>query len=594
MGVKERILTLTKELIKIESVSSDLEKQHEIMDFVEDYVKKNVKKEYFLERFEFEWTPSMVVKNFDWRKADIVMCGHLDVVAPSENWQFAPYEKDWKLYGRWSWDMKSGCAVIIELMIEFLNKSFDDKKVILMLTSDEEIWWDKWVGKLVELGYVWDVTLIPDWGSTCEIICKEKWVYMIEFEMYWKSCHSSRPWTWEDAIRKTINFYDELKSIVESNDVIYWGKNNRWGTSVVMTKMSWWKSMNTLCDFVKAHIDIRYTEETSIKELDKITDKLLKKYSWKRTLSLNANLLYTDEENKYIKRYKKVCEQNMWTDVKLWLGHGASDWRYFWDKWSAVFIHKAQSFQEHSKWECVVIDDLEKIYSSYKEFIEWWEDEKYNKLRKIGVFDNVKKLKSLTWNEVIKKAGDNIKLIWYWGLLNIDTHKWDYNSKPVVFYGFKRVYNLQLLGDRDNESFVNFLNLYMSRYWVVESEEFETMRKNNICAMNCVFTWDRNDVVNGLLLTIPKENLEHHMIRDGYYNLVEVDYDYVSGETWELTKSGEKAYIVVAKEDRITDKWVPLKWYQVRWRESSYSFWKYFWELFDKNVYDTEGNLVKI
>jgi hypothetical protein len=40
--------------------------------------------------------------------------------------------------------MKSWCAIIIELMIELINSWFKDKKIMLILNTDEEIWWFNW------------------------------------------------------------------------------------------------------------------------------------------------------------------------------------------------------------------------------------------------------------------------------------------------------------------------------------------------------------------------------------------------------------------------------------------------------------------
>jgi succinyl-diaminopimelate desuccinylase len=51
--------------------------------------------------------PSIVIKNFDGKKANIIMNGHYDVVPPSEDGQFEPKEIDGKIYARGSGDMKA-------------------------------------------------------------------------------------------------------------------------------------------------------------------------------------------------------------------------------------------------------------------------------------------------------------------------------------------------------------------------------------------------------------------------------------------------------------------------------------------------------
>jgi hypothetical protein len=65
MYKKDNIINLTKQLIMIESVSSDIEKLHKVIDFVETYIKENTNKRYFIEKLEFNKKPSLIIKNFD-------------------------------------------------------------------------------------------------------------------------------------------------------------------------------------------------------------------------------------------------------------------------------------------------------------------------------------------------------------------------------------------------------------------------------------------------------------------------------------------------------------------------------------------------
>jgi acetylornithine deacetylase/succinyl-diaminopimelate desuccinylase-like protein len=65
MQISERILELTKHLIMIESVSSDIEKLHKIVNFVENYLKENITEKYFIEKLEFNKKPSFIIKNFN-------------------------------------------------------------------------------------------------------------------------------------------------------------------------------------------------------------------------------------------------------------------------------------------------------------------------------------------------------------------------------------------------------------------------------------------------------------------------------------------------------------------------------------------------
>lgn len=74
----------------------------------------------------------------------IVLCGHIDVVPPGDEaaWSsdpFVPVEKDGKLYGRGTTDMKGGVAALTTAAIDFVTANPEHPGTLaLALTSDEE------------------------------------------------------------------------------------------------------------------------------------------------------------------------------------------------------------------------------------------------------------------------------------------------------------------------------------------------------------------------------------------------------------------------------------------------------------------------
>ena len=75
---------------------------------------------------------------------ELILCGHIDVVPPGDEtaWSsdpFVPLEKDGKLYGRGTTDMKGGVAALVTAAIEFVKANPDHPGTIaLAFTSDEE------------------------------------------------------------------------------------------------------------------------------------------------------------------------------------------------------------------------------------------------------------------------------------------------------------------------------------------------------------------------------------------------------------------------------------------------------------------------
>jgi len=352
------------DLLKIPSVSSNIEKINEIINYVEEYFKNT---NAIIEKFEFNKKPSIIIKNFEGKKWDIVLNWHLDVVPPSEENQFIPYKKDWKIYARWAWDMKSGVVVMMKLMKDLLQKWFNEKKISLILTTDEEVGGFDWVWKLVDLWYSWDVVLIPDNGSLEKIIYSEKGILILDLEFYWISAHSSRPWLWENAINNMFKFYQMLTNYIQDEKKLFFSKQH-WWSSVSLNMVKWWIAINAIADKVNAIFDIRFTEDFDSKELLKIVKKFLLRTNWKIKEFISWEVLYTNPNNKNLKKYLNIVQKYN-NKAYLTKEHWASDARFFSKTWAIVILHRPTCSNVHSKNEWVKLDDLNIIYKCYYEFI---------------------------------------------------------------------------------------------------------------------------------------------------------------------------------------------------------------------------------
>jgi len=366
--MKDQIVPLLYSLIKIPSVSSDIEKLHEIINFVEnefiDFPKTNIK------RYEWNSKPSIVIQNFDWLEADIIMNGHLDVVPASEKNQFKPYEEDGKIYARGAGDMKAGDAIMITLMKDIFERGFIDKKVSLILTCDEETWGEDGAWEIVKLWYTakqW--VLVPDSWSIWAIVTAEKWLIDFKVNVQGKSWHSSRPWTSINSLEKTFELYSELKELVETDSKLT-QENWYWGSTVQMTMLEWGSATNVIPETAKAHFNIRVTEDFTMEWLKVILEKVVKKYGVMSEYQ-EWSLVYTNPESDFIQNYIKICEKILGFTPEIKKEHGASDGRYFAEKWMPISLHLPTCSNIHTKWEYVVKEDIFKIYDCYKAFIFW-------------------------------------------------------------------------------------------------------------------------------------------------------------------------------------------------------------------------------
>ena len=112
-ALENEILEPAQKLIRIPSISDDLDSLYKITHFVNDYFEGT---NLWIRYHEKNLKPSIVISNHDWFDFDIILNWHLDVVPPFDATQFEPLIKWNKLYARWAWDMKDWAAIMMVLM----------------------------------------------------------------------------------------------------------------------------------------------------------------------------------------------------------------------------------------------------------------------------------------------------------------------------------------------------------------------------------------------------------------------------------------------------------------------------------------------
>ena len=129
--MKQKILNeIVKNSIKLIGYKTIKENYKEINKAL-DFVKKELK-DYHIKEIIIDDYKNLVISNTLDNNLDIIFCGHIDVVVCDK------YEGkviDNKLYGRGAFDMKSQLSI----MMSVLKNNKSDKKIALIITSDEEI-----------------------------------------------------------------------------------------------------------------------------------------------------------------------------------------------------------------------------------------------------------------------------------------------------------------------------------------------------------------------------------------------------------------------------------------------------------------------
>ena len=165
----------------------------------------------------------------------LLLTGHLDV-APvnAEEWDTDPYiaeEKDGKIYGRGSCDMKSGIAICLEAILNSLNKDFmKDKLLIFAGTVDEETGANSEIGAKLVAEYLYKNNIkpvgviLPEPNNDYEIIkvnIGHRGAMWVECESKGKAMHpGSTVHKENNAIINMYNFIEELRKYIPGDTKI--------------------------------------------------------------------------------------------------------------------------------------------------------------------------------------------------------------------------------------------------------------------------------------------------------------------------------------------------------------------------------------
>ena len=349
--IEKELVELTAKLIKYKTITHNNSEINSCFEFIKNYMKG-----FYIEEIEKNGTKILVISDKKKRKYDYILLGHIDVV-PAENKMFVPKITKEKIWGRGSYDMKSGVAIAMLLM-----KNLILKNTALILTSDEE---DVNSNKTAYLANKYKSNCVISMESTDEyILNKRKGALWITLESKGKSCHSSLPWKGKNAGENVINSYNEIKKIFpriteKSSKEVKWQPTCNLGYI-----KSGNFAYNVSPDFAEMGLDIRFTEK---EDIDKLIDKI-KKIANKhkciiRNYIMNHNI-YTSPKNKDIIKLAKIG------NLKLRRGYGSSDTCYFNVKGIPVLEFGPKGFGHHTKNEAVYIKSMLKVYKILKKFFE--------------------------------------------------------------------------------------------------------------------------------------------------------------------------------------------------------------------------------
>lgn len=357
----DQIISLTQELILFQSTADKPHHLQNIVDFCVDYFKDT---DLILKQYNQNDKPSVVLLTKDTLQPDILMVGHLDVVAADQK-DFVPRIKGNKLYGRGALDMKSQVAVMMELLRQ-LRLQKTNLSIGLMLTTDEEIGGADGVEYLVNtIGYgAKKLVIVPDGGDINRVIIKQKGVMDFKLKSYGKAAHGSRPWLGVNANEKLLNCLQEMKSYFPDPEF-----EDDWLPSLQVNKFSGGSVINQIPDYAEAWIDFRTIETKSQEAWEVELRDIADQYDVEMEVLLGSNCLEVSADHPYIQQYARIAEEVLQMPIEWDVETGGSDARFFTANGHATLITKPAGDNIHSQNEWVDISSLQKFYSILERFI---------------------------------------------------------------------------------------------------------------------------------------------------------------------------------------------------------------------------------
>lgn len=242
-------------------------------------------------------------------KPGILFVGHLDVVPADDKSMFHPFEKDGKIFGRGSCDMKGGLAAVAFAMAEIAKSKIKLKgDIIYSATAGEETDSSGIINFVKSYKNKNLAGIIVPEPTGFDLVVAHRGLLWLQIITEGKPAHSSMPQLGINAINSMRLFLDELEKykIPGFNKLL--GK-----ASMSINKIIGGTASNIVPDICSTQIDLRTVPGQSIKNIINDINKIIKRLS-KSNLNFKAELkivrssgaLQTEIKSKFVQLIKNL------------------------------------------------------------------------------------------------------------------------------------------------------------------------------------------------------------------------------------------------------------------------------------------------
>ncbi|MET1033138.1 MAG: M20/M25/M40 family metallo-hydrolase [Candidatus Saccharimonadales bacterium] len=262
---KAELEDIFRQLIAIPTVTGNYEANHNALDYIERFLKKQG---MHCKRHEWNGSESLVATTRTTKKPKVMLTAHLDVV-PGDESLFELQEKDGKYYGRGVLDMKFAIAAYLQA-VQDLPGNIRSYDFGIMITTDEEAGGVDGVARLAEAGYIPKICILPDGGLDWQIQLYSKGFLYLSIVAEGKAAHGARPWLGDNAVNRLVQIINESQKLFKDPGTDPEVKIN----TLNIGRITGGKAPNQVAEHAEMLFDIRVSSDSEggrlLQEIEKI------------------------------------------------------------------------------------------------------------------------------------------------------------------------------------------------------------------------------------------------------------------------------------------------------------------------------------
>lgn len=368
-------IKILSDIIAIKSVN---ENEIEVANYIKDLFA-----EYGIESKIVPVTDSRVnlVADIGSGSPVIGVSGHMDVVSPGDEneWTSDPFtliERDGKLYGRGTDDMKAGLVNLVLVMIELKeNNKLKNGTVRFMATTGEEVG-GAGSKKLYEEGYMDAVNYL--WvaePSHDTIIYSHKGSLNLHITSIGEAAHSSMPEQGYNAINPLMKYLLELDEKLNGDD----RKNEVLGKLVMSTTIfNAGNQVNSVPDKAAAELNVRTIPEFDNDEVIDLFNKTADKFNKEGAhidveVTMSLPSVFSSKHSKMVNLAKEIGKKHLGLEISVKGSPGVTDasnlLRGKDDNFPFMMFGPGETKMAHKTDEYVYKDYYFAFFDIYKELI---------------------------------------------------------------------------------------------------------------------------------------------------------------------------------------------------------------------------------